>query len=278
MVRVRRKKLLASCLCITAAIFLLATLQCLVMQTGLPILTMFHNAFPVQDLQLGENSCPRFLLQVAIELGRFHKKMFKVSGLQGGLTETGGGPRHLDAVLRKEVLTWDGLTELGPENVPVMLWWSPLTGDTGRLGQCGADACFFTINRTYLHHPMTKALLFYGLGFSKHSNTVVASPATECDEGEEALLTLHGSVQCLLEGQSTMLFLMCRDLCALTILRHVGIPYLVPPALVGSEEQWLLFPTGQAVIQRSETTVLIRTWLQVLPASLGVSSAATLDS
>ncbi|XP_027626360.1 alpha-(1,3)-fucosyltransferase 10 isoform X3 [Tupaia chinensis] len=127
MVRVRRKKLLASCLCITAAIFLLATLQ------------------------------------VAIELGRFHKKMFKVSGLQGGLTETGGGPRHLDAVLRKEVLTWDGLTELGPENVPVMLWWSPLTGDTGRLGQCGADACFFTINRTYLHHPMTKALLFYGL-------------------------------------------------------------------------------------------------------------------
>ncbi|XP_027626359.1 alpha-(1,3)-fucosyltransferase 10 isoform X2 [Tupaia chinensis] len=133
MVRVRRKKLLASCLCITAAIFLLATLQ------------------------------------VAIELGRFHKKMFKVSGLQGGLTETGGGPRHLDAVLRKEVLTWDGLTELGPENVPVMLWWSPLTGDTGRLGQCGADACFFTINRTYLHHPMTKALLFYGTDFSINS-------------------------------------------------------------------------------------------------------------
>ncbi|EGV96828.1 Alpha-(1,3)-fucosyltransferase 10 [Cricetulus griseus] len=49
---------------------------------------------------------------------------------------------------------------------PIVLWWSPLTGETGRLGQCGADACFFTINRTFQHHHMTKAFLFYGTDFN----------------------------------------------------------------------------------------------------------------
>lgn len=45
---------------------------------------------------------------------------------------------------------------------PVLLWWSPLTGETGRLGQCGEDVCFFTINKTYQHNQMTRAFLFYG--------------------------------------------------------------------------------------------------------------------
>ncbi|XP_053150424.1 alpha-(1,3)-fucosyltransferase 10 isoform X2 [Hemicordylus capensis] len=52
------------------------------------------------------------------------------------------------------------------DRYPILLWWSPLTGETGRLGQCGPDACFFTINRTYQQHPMTKAFLFYGTDFS----------------------------------------------------------------------------------------------------------------
>lgn len=73
-------------------------------------------------------------------------------------------PAHLYPLPGKETLTLNRKTHLEPESYPIMLWWSPLTGETGRLGQCGADVCFFTINRTFLHHPMTKAFLFYGKG------------------------------------------------------------------------------------------------------------------
>ncbi|XP_015673956.1 alpha-(1,3)-fucosyltransferase 10 [Protobothrops mucrosquamatus] len=52
---------------------------------------------------------------------------------------------------------------------PILLWWSPLTGESGRQAQCGEDICFFTINRTYQHNPMTRAFLFYGTDFSIHS-------------------------------------------------------------------------------------------------------------
>ncbi|XP_028830768.1 GDP-fucose protein O-fucosyltransferase 3 isoform X2 [Denticeps clupeoides] len=49
---------------------------------------------------------------------------------------------------------------------PVIVWWSPLTGELSRLGECGANKCFFTINRTYHLHPATHAFLFYGTDFS----------------------------------------------------------------------------------------------------------------
>ncbi|KAI2660139.1 Alpha-(1,3)-fucosyltransferase 10 [Labeo rohita] len=29
---------------------------------------------------------------------------------------------------------------------PVVVWWSPLTGELGRLGECGQNRCFFTVN------------------------------------------------------------------------------------------------------------------------------------
>ncbi|KAK2093680.1 Alpha 1,3 fucosyltransferase [Saguinus oedipus] len=70
-------------------------------------------------------------------------------------------PAHLNAFLKKEALTFNRKRKWELDSYPIMLWWSPLTGETGRLGHCGADACFFTINRTYLHHHMTKAFLFY---------------------------------------------------------------------------------------------------------------------
>ncbi|CAJ0940636.1 unnamed protein product [Ranitomeya imitator] len=64
-------------------------------------------------------------------------------------------------------------------NYPVMLWWSPLTGETGRLGQCGGETCFFTINRTYLRNPSTKAILFYGTDFSIDSLPLPRKPYHE---------------------------------------------------------------------------------------------------
>ncbi|XP_003796354.1 alpha-(1,3)-fucosyltransferase 10 [Otolemur garnettii] len=130
MVWIQRRKVLASCLCITAAVFLLVTLQ------------------------------------VVVELGKFERKKFKNSRLQDGHSEMEEVPQRLHSFLTKEALVWNRLKPLESAGYPVMLWWSPLTGETGRLGQCGADACFFTINRTYLHHDRTKAFLFYGTDFN----------------------------------------------------------------------------------------------------------------
>lgn len=53
-------------------------------------------------------------------------------------------------------------TESDVNHCLILLWWSPVTGETGRLGQCRGDVCFFTINKTYQHNVMTRAFLFYG--------------------------------------------------------------------------------------------------------------------
>ncbi|XP_058381166.1 alpha-(1,3)-fucosyltransferase 10 isoform X2 [Diceros bicornis minor] len=130
MVRFQRRKLLASCLCITATGFLLVTLQ------------------------------------VVVELGKFERKKFKNSYLRAGHAEMEEERTHLYPFLQKEALTLNRKKKLETDSYPIMLWWSPLTGEKARLGQCGADACFFTINRSFLHHRMTKALLFYGTDFN----------------------------------------------------------------------------------------------------------------
>ncbi|XP_032877848.1 alpha-(1,3)-fucosyltransferase 10 [Amblyraja radiata] len=62
---------------------------------------------------------------------------------------------------------------------PIILWWSPLTGELGRLGQCGADTCFFTVNRTYRDHHKTRAFLFYGTDFQINSLPLPRKPHHE---------------------------------------------------------------------------------------------------
>ncbi|ELK28874.1 Alpha-(1,3)-fucosyltransferase 10 [Myotis davidii] len=130
MVRIQRRKLLASCLCITATIFLLVTLQ------------------------------------VVVELGKFERKKFKSSNLRDGHAKMEEEPTQLYSFRKKDSLILNRKKTVETDSYPIMLWWSPLTGETGRVGQCGEDACFFTINRTYLHHPMTRAFLFYGTDFN----------------------------------------------------------------------------------------------------------------
>uniref|UniRef100_A0A4W2DSA8 GDP-fucose protein O-fucosyltransferase n=1 Tax=Bos indicus x Bos taurus TaxID=30522 RepID=A0A4W2DSA8_BOBOX len=130
MVRIQRGKLLAFCLCVMATVFLLITLQ------------------------------------VVVELGKFEGKKFKNSHLKDGHAQMEAEPLHLHPFFNREGLTLNRKKTLAADSFPIMLWWSPLTGETGRLSQCGADACFFTINRTYLHHHRTKAFLFYGTDFS----------------------------------------------------------------------------------------------------------------
>lgn len=52
---------------------------------------------------------------------------------------------------------------------PIIVWWSPLTGEQGRLADCGHNRCFFTVNKSYYSHPLTQAYLFYGTDFSFES-------------------------------------------------------------------------------------------------------------
>ncbi|KAM8938993.1 GDP-fucose protein O-fucosyltransferase 3 [Pelodytes ibericus] len=101
-------------------------------------------------------------LQVFLELGRFEKQKIKSS-----LTQDIQKHKESHPLLKRiEEHSIHRRPEHQMGKYPIILWWSPLTGEKGRLGQCGQDNCFFTINRTYHHHPMTKAILFYGTDFN----------------------------------------------------------------------------------------------------------------
>ncbi|ERE91450.1 alpha-(1,3)-fucosyltransferase 10-like protein [Cricetulus griseus] len=111
-----------------------------------------------------DNRCLHF--QVVVELGKFERKKLKNAHLQEGHQNVEEEPNYLNPFPKKEALALDVKNAMDIGSYPIVLWWSPLTGETGRLGQCGADACFFTINRTFQHHHMTKAFLFYGTDFN----------------------------------------------------------------------------------------------------------------
>ncbi|KAJ8286730.1 hypothetical protein GJAV_G00042650 [Gymnothorax javanicus] len=97
-------------------------------------------------------------LQVVVELGHFEGKVQRHKlPLRNGLD-----------YLERSPLTH--LTLLEPSSqYPLIVWWSPLTGELGRLGECGKNKCFFTINKTYHNHPSTQAFLFYGTDFNIES-------------------------------------------------------------------------------------------------------------
>ncbi|KAL6038228.1 hypothetical protein STEG23_027310, partial [Scotinomys teguina] len=101
------------------------------------------------------------MVSVMVKLGKFERKKFKNPNSQDGREKVGEESRHLNPFPEKEAPALDVKNTMGVGSYPIVLWWSPLTGETGRLGQCGTGACFFTINRTFQHHHMTKAFLFY---------------------------------------------------------------------------------------------------------------------
>ncbi|KYO35083.1 alpha-(1,3)-fucosyltransferase 10 [Alligator mississippiensis] len=133
MIRIRRKKLWASCFCIVTCFFLLVTLQ------------------------------------VVVELGKSERKEIILSSLQDGPLKLEEQKKQAYQFLKKQELFSDVKTAVAVDQYPILLWWSPLTGETGRLGECGEDLCFFTINRTYQHNHMTRAFLFYGTDFNIES-------------------------------------------------------------------------------------------------------------
>jgi len=46
-------------------------------------------------------------------------------------------------------------------NVPVMVWWTPFSGDVG-IQNCGDYSCYVTNDHSFLHHPNLKNIFFYG--------------------------------------------------------------------------------------------------------------------
>ncbi|XP_066928924.1 alpha-(1,3)-fucosyltransferase 10-like [Clytia hemisphaerica] len=106
--------------------------------------------------------------------------------------EHGGGSNHIpDYILEEEALPpADTLEELDngnwhdfavdrvrrpvigakeqaeKEDLPFIVWWTPFTGETGRIKKCFVGDCYFSQDRELMTHPKTKAFLFYGTDFS----------------------------------------------------------------------------------------------------------------
>ncbi|XP_054711973.1 alpha-(1,3)-fucosyltransferase 10-like [Uloborus diversus] len=55
---------------------------------------------------------------------------------------------------------------IGTREYPILLWWTPFTGESGAFKRCGKEICFFTEQRKYFTDDLTKAILFYGSSFS----------------------------------------------------------------------------------------------------------------
>uniref|UniRef100_A0ABM5FRM4 GDP-fucose protein O-fucosyltransferase n=1 Tax=Pogona vitticeps TaxID=103695 RepID=A0ABM5FRM4_9SAUR len=127
---IRKKRFLVSCFCLMAIFFLLVTLQ------------------------------------VVVELGRSERLRSENAVSRNNAFEKEELYKYAPLFLKQPDIHSNTKRILEKDGYPILLWWSPLTGETGRLGRCGDDTCFFTINRTYQQEPMTKAFLFYGTDFS----------------------------------------------------------------------------------------------------------------
>ncbi|XP_058868906.1 alpha-(1,3)-fucosyltransferase 10-like isoform X2 [Acipenser ruthenus] len=173
MARLSVKKLWVYCFCFSAVLFfLIVTLQRAYRgkkpvhlqipgywETSILQLLLLLLSFP--DEKLTPSALP-FLL-VLVELGQFEKKKPHHSDLRGNKQE-------VDQLnLFKNLL--NGIERLSDpgHQYPILVWWSPLTGEGSRLGGCGKNTCFFTIDKTYYDHTMTEGFLFYGTDFNIES-------------------------------------------------------------------------------------------------------------
>ncbi|XP_048457483.1 alpha-(1,3)-fucosyltransferase 10 isoform X1 [Rhincodon typus] len=103
-------------------------------------------------------------LQVVVELGQFEKKAVKSENKHKDGLEVWNHVKETNGLLNIA----EKYSDVGIQH-PIIVWWSPLTGELGRIGRCGADTCYFTINKTYQDHQMTRAFLFYGTDFQINS-------------------------------------------------------------------------------------------------------------
>nr|XP_022313367.1 alpha-(1,3)-fucosyltransferase 10-like [Crassostrea virginica] len=62
---------------------------------------------------------------------------------------------------------------------PIIIWWTPFTGERGSYRKCGNVKCFFTVNRHYMNNPQTKVFMFYGTDFKYFDVPVPRKPHHE---------------------------------------------------------------------------------------------------
>jgi len=86
----------------------------------------------------------------------------------------------VDQAIAREVAQiptgWSGPAKHG--DIPVMLWWTPFTGDDG-LQTCGDYRCLFTNDRSYRHHPMLRTIFFYGTDFKPYDVPLPRKPGED---------------------------------------------------------------------------------------------------
>ncbi|CAH1793923.1 unnamed protein product [Owenia fusiformis] len=70
--------------------------------------------------------------------------------------EVGDHHKSIDAPDGEEKATKEDIQH------PIILWWTPFTGDPGSTKKCGTNECYFTVDRHYRHHKNTKVFMFYG--------------------------------------------------------------------------------------------------------------------
>jgi len=71
---------------------------------------------------------------------------------------------------------WEGPPKYS--DIPIMLWWTPFTGDDG-LQTCGDYRCYFTNDRSFRHHPVLKTIFFYGTDFKPYDVPLPRKPGED---------------------------------------------------------------------------------------------------
>eukprot|EP00088_Acartia_fossae_P065800 TRINITY_DN8123_c0_g1_i1.p1 TRINITY_DN8123_c0_g1~~TRINITY_DN8123_c0_g1_i1.p1 ORF type:complete len:499 (-),score=69.42 TRINITY_DN8123_c0_g1_i1:318-1814(-) len=66
----------------------------------------------------------------------------------------------------EQVMKGESIEPAFPD-IPVMVWWTPFSGDTG-VQDCGRYKCFVTNDREYMNHPSLKNVFFYGTSTSEY--------------------------------------------------------------------------------------------------------------
>lgn len=47
----------------------------------------------------------------------------------------------------------------GTREYPILLWWTPFTGQSGSFKKCGKEICFFTDQRKHFSDSLTRVSL-----------------------------------------------------------------------------------------------------------------------
>ena len=50
--------------------------------------------------------------------------------------------------------------------LPIILWWTPYSTHQEKIKRCTLGDCYFTQNKSFYTHALTKAFLFYGSSFN----------------------------------------------------------------------------------------------------------------